>query len=154
MDVFGEYAEQTAMGNSSGAEVACFGGTFDWGPKLSDLVPNSTQANLAPFSSSRASASSRHVSETFRCRWKGCSFTAKDPSFFEKHVWQHRKCPKVGCPSFFREEKEKRRHVWKTHRIWAQLVGFPTIGGICDECGQTFTRDDYVIRHKRSKHEQ
>ncbi|KAK1456893.1 hypothetical protein CTAM01_17208 [Colletotrichum tamarilloi] len=152
MDVFGEYAEQTAMGNSSGAEVACFGGTFDWGPKLSDSVPNLTEASLAQFSSSRASAPSTHATETFRCHWKGCSFTAKDRSVFDVHVWQHRKCPKVECLSYFTGEKEKRRHVWKTHRMWAQSMEFPTISGICDHCGETFTRNDNLTRHKRRKH--
>ncbi|KAK1657777.1 hypothetical protein BDP55DRAFT_420800 [Colletotrichum godetiae] len=145
MNIFSEYAEQTVMGNSLGAEVACLGAIFDWGPQLSNPVPNSTEASLAPFSTSRASAPSRHARKIFRCHWKGCSFTAKDPGFFDEHVSRHRKCPKVECLSCFKGEKEKRRHVWKTHRLWAQLVGFPTIGGICDECGKTFIRDDYVI---------
>ncbi|OHE90467.1 hypothetical protein CORC01_14233 [Colletotrichum orchidophilum] len=152
MDIFSEYAEQTVMGNSLGAEAACFGGTLDWGPQRSDSVPNSTQANLAPFSSSLESASSRHVSETFRGLWKDCSVTAKDQSVFDEHVWRHTQCPKVECLSYFTDEKEKRRHVWTTHRKWAQSINFPMIGGICDHCGGTFTRDDNLLRHKRRKH--
>ncbi|KAL0940193.1 uncharacterized protein CTRU02_202956 [Colletotrichum truncatum] len=59
----------------------------------------------------------------------------------------------MDCGLEFKDEKEKRRHVWKHHRRWATETDYPGIGGKCDVCGKSFSRDDYVTRHKKEEHE-
>lgn len=107
----------------------------------------------------------------FSCSWKACKFRGSSTNdtlsvhiliylqdrlliTVRNHAFIHRQCPKENCGwDEAKCQSEKDRHVWSKHKAWAEQIGYPSQGAMCDECNQTFSRKDKLTRHKREVHE-
>jgi hypothetical protein len=88
------------------------------------------------------------------CTWKGCNYRNLNRKEMNKHTATHRRCPREDCPwANARDSKEKDRHVWSTHKLWAEMTGYPPLAAQCDQCPAVFARKDGVGRHKKEVHE-
>ncbi|KAH8671716.1 hypothetical protein BX600DRAFT_459581 [Xylariales sp. PMI_506] len=109
-----------------------------------------TEESLTPLQSLPIKPKSRARS---LCTWKDCQYRGRTHDDIKNHASTHRQCPKEGCGwAKAKDQNEKDRHVWSHHKAWAESSGYPSQSAVCDECHQTFSRKDRLLRHKREVH--
>ncbi|KAI1878831.1 hypothetical protein JX265_003008 [Neoarthrinium moseri] len=130
------------VGGAAQAASQVYEGDQSWG-EFSEASLDS-MLSLPPNTKSRARS---------LCTWKDCQYRGYTTDEKEKHALAHRQCPKEDCGwAKAKDQNQKDRHVWSSHKAWAQETGYPPQGAVCDECQQTFSRKDRLLRHKREVH--